>query len=327
MSIKKPLISIVTSSWNREKYLKILVNSLKKQTYKNFEWVIGNDGSIDNTDKFIKSLSKKVKFKIIYINSSLRIGKAKMVNMLLENTSGKYISECDSDDYFLPKALENLIDITNQSYPKKDENFSGILAQNIDTKGISQTFKKNIPKKIEFVKWEDLHNNVTGDGSLLVLAKDYKKKKYLEVDFLITESSLLNKIFKNKTFLVSPKIVKIMNRKANNSVSFGNKIQYARGSVYCMAISETKKKFKQKKFIDKAITVINYWRYTFHGDINFNKALKMFKPIKDNYFYIIFYPISYIITLKDIFFNNIEKTHIEFEKNKNNSKIEIDIIN
>ena len=51
---KKPLISIITSSWNREKYLKILANSLKKQTYQNFEWLIGNDGSIDNTGKFTR---------------------------------------------------------------------------------------------------------------------------------------------------------------------------------------------------------------------------------------------------------------------------------
>ena len=158
---KKPLISIITSSWNREKYLKILANSLKKQTYQNFEWLIGNDGSIDNTSKFIKSLSKKVQFKIVYINSDLRIGKSKMVNLLVAQASGKYITECDSDDYYLPNSLRSLLDMLNQE-KKKNNELDGILAQNINTKNLSQTFKGQIPKKNELGKWENLKKRLMG---------------------------------------------------------------------------------------------------------------------------------------------------------------------
>ena len=321
MPKKKPLISIITSSWNREKYLKILAHSLKKQNYKNFEWLIGNDGSIDNTDKFIKSFSEKVKFKIIYINSSLRIGKVKMVNLLLEKATGKYITECDSDDYYLPNSLKILYDMTCQKKTKKK--IDGVIAQNVDTKGFSQTFKKNVPKKVELVKWESLIKKVDGDATIFTLTKNYKRKKFLEVDFLITEGSLLDTLFKNKTFLLSPKIVKIMDRGAENSVSFGKKIQYTRGSVYCIALVETEKKFQRKNLFSKILIVINYWRYSIHGDISFNKALKMLKPIKKNYLYAFLFPISYMISLRDLFLNKVKKTHIEFEKNKKNSIIKI----
>ena len=323
---KKPLISIITSSWNREKYLKILANSLKKQTYQNFEWLIGNDGSIDNTSKFIKLLSKKVKFKIVYINSDLRIGKSKMVNLLVARASGKYITECDSDDYYLPNSLKSLLDMLNQEKTKNNE-LDGILAQNINTKNLSQTFKGAIPKKNELGKWESLQKKIAGDATIITLTKNYKKQKFLEVDFLITESSLLNKMFKNKTFLLTPKIVKIMNRGANNSVSFGKKIQYCRGSVYCIATEETQKKFEKKPMISKILIIINYFRYSIHGDINFNKALKMLKPIKNNYFYTLLFPISYMISLRDRFLKKVIKTHLEFEKNKNNSKISINLLN
>ena len=219
---KKPLISIITSSWNREKYLKILANSLKKQSYQNFEWLIGDDGSIDNTSKFIKLFSKKVKFKIVYISSDIRIGKSKMVNLLVERASGKYITECDSDDYYLPNSLKNLLDILNQKKTKNKE-LDGIIAQNINTKNLSETFKGAIPEKNELGKWETLQKKIDGDSTIITLAKNYKKKKFLEVDFLITESSLLNKIFKNKNFLLTPKIVKVMDRDADDSVSFGKK--------------------------------------------------------------------------------------------------------
>ena len=107
---------------------------------------------------------------------------------------------------------------------------------------MSQTFNGAIPKKNELGKWESLTKKIAGDCSIIALTKIYKKHKFLEVDFLITEASLLNKMFKNKTFLLTPKIVKIMDRGANNSVSFGKKIQYCRGSVYCIANGETKKK-------------------------------------------------------------------------------------
>ena len=43
-------ISILTPSWNRLEFLQTLIDSLINQSYKNFEWVIGNDGSTDGTN-------------------------------------------------------------------------------------------------------------------------------------------------------------------------------------------------------------------------------------------------------------------------------------
>ena len=134
----KPKISILTTSWNREKYLKKLAISLKKQSFKNFEWIISNDGSTDNTTKFIEDFSKKVNFKITYINSSVRIGKAKLMNLMMKKISGKYTIECDSDDYFLHDSLNFFLKTINNKKYKKIKNFS--------TDGVSQTFKKKYLK-------------------------------------------------------------------------------------------------------------------------------------------------------------------------------------
>lgn len=315
MKNKKPLITIITSSWNRYEYLKILAKSLRKQKFKNFEWIIANDGSTDQTDKFVKKFSKKVNFKITYINSSLRVGKTKLTNLMLKKISGKYTIECDSDDYFLPNSLQNLLKITNQKTNKRIKNFAGVIAQSVSTKGKSQTFKKKIPKQNMIVKWQNLNKIIDGDATTFALSKNLKNKKYLEVDFLITESSLLNKVFKNKVFILSTEIVKIMNRSAENSVSFGKKLQYTRGSAYCIAAEETTENFKKKKIILRLITVIKYWRYVLHADISFLKAIQMLSPIKNNYFYTFLFPLSLLLYLRDLFLNKVEKTHIEFNKN------------
>jgi glycosyltransferase involved in cell wall biosynthesis len=323
----KPLISIITSSWNREKYLKKLIFSLMNQTYKNFEWIIGNDGSKDNTDKLIKKISKKVNFKITYVNSTKRIGKSKLVNIMLTKVKGKFVVECDSDDYFKLNALKNLLGIMSDQKITKSKNFAGIIGQNLSTEGVSQTFKRKIPQNIEVVKWENLIYKIDGDATLLTLSKLYKNRKYPEVDFLITESSLLNKVFKNKLFILTPKVVKIMNRNANNSVSFNNKMKYTKGSAYCVSINETQKIFNSRNFISKIKTIINYWRYTIHGDIRLNEAINLVKPIKNNKLYLLLYPISLLISVRDVMLKKVEKTHIEFNKNIKNTKINVKIFN
>ena len=79
---------------------------------------------------------------------------------------------------------------------EEKNNYIGILAQNIDTNGKSQTFDEDkIPSEDIHVKWEDMDRHIKGDGTILAHAQHFKNKKYLEVDFLITEGSLLSKIF------------------------------------------------------------------------------------------------------------------------------------
>ena len=327
MNNRKPLISIITCSWNREKYLKILAQSLKNQTYQNFEWIVANDGSSDNTEKFIKKFAKNVNFKITYVHSNLRVGKAKLTNIMMSKIKGRYTIECDSDDYFLKNSIKYMVEIIKKKNYEKIKNFSGIIGQSVSTTGISQTYKNKKIEEVQLIKWNDLNKKIDGDATTLVLSKNIKNKKYLEVDFLITESSLLNKIFKNKIFILSPKIVKIMNRNAKNSVSFGSKLQYTRGSAYCIATEEKQHNFYKKNLISKLTTIVKFWRYSLHGDIKFKKTMKMLWPLKNNKFYILLFPISYLYYLRDNLLNKVEKTHIEFNKNIKKSEIKINILN
>ena len=58
---KKFSISVLTTTFNRKKYLKKLIQSLEKQTYKNFTWLVADDGSTDGTEQLILKESKKKK--------------------------------------------------------------------------------------------------------------------------------------------------------------------------------------------------------------------------------------------------------------------------
>ena len=67
MNIEKlPLITIYITNHNYGKYIEKSINSVLNQTYKNFEIIIIDDGSTDNSRKIIEKFSKKKKIKIIY---------------------------------------------------------------------------------------------------------------------------------------------------------------------------------------------------------------------------------------------------------------------
>jgi len=319
---KKLTVSILTTTYNRARYLKKLIRSLEKQTYTNFVWLVADDGSTDNTEKLIINTVKKKKLKIIYFKSSLRVGKTKLDNILLNNINTDLIVWCDSDDYFLPSGIENLVEQFDKIPKKSKRKFVGVMAQNIDTFGNSQTFynPKNM-KNFQVLKFKDVQNLIKGDATIMAFANIFKKKKFLEVDFLINESSLLLKLYRAKNFILIKKIVKIMDRNANLSVSFDDKLRYCRGSLYCISQTENITKFNKKNFYNKFLTIINYWRYAFHGEISFINAKKMWKITKYNFFTLFLIPFSLIIIIKDNIENKVEKTHRKFIKNNLNAKI------
>lgn len=105
-STMTPQISIIIPVYNGEENISISLDSLLSQTYSNFEVVIINDGSTDNTSKIVERyLKKDNRFKYIYQENA---GVAMARNKGLENTTGKYICFLDSDDYYDKTFLEKM---------------------------------------------------------------------------------------------------------------------------------------------------------------------------------------------------------------------------
>ena len=80
--------SILMPVYNEEKYLKQAIESILNQTFKDFEFLIINDGSTDNTKKIIQSYQDK---RIIYIENEKNLKLIKTLNKGLNLAKGKYI--------------------------------------------------------------------------------------------------------------------------------------------------------------------------------------------------------------------------------------------
>jgi cellulose synthase/poly-beta-1,6-N-acetylglucosamine synthase-like glycosyltransferase len=103
-----PLVSIIVPGKNEGENIFKLVSSLKEQTYRNFELIIVDDGSDDNTEQICKSL-KKNKLIDVFIRNEVRGGKASGANTALRVAKGEYVVHLDADSSLDRDAIEQIL--------------------------------------------------------------------------------------------------------------------------------------------------------------------------------------------------------------------------
>ena len=99
-----PKVSVVTSVYNGEAYLEECVESILNQTYVDFEFIIINDGSTDNSLRIIENYSK-IDSRIVVIDQE-NIGLTKSLNKGIFSAKGEIIARQDADDVSLPHRFE-----------------------------------------------------------------------------------------------------------------------------------------------------------------------------------------------------------------------------
>lgn len=97
------MISVILSTYNNEESIFDCIRSILNQTYNNFELIIINDCSTDNTKKIIESFNDK---RIILLENHKNIGRSASRNLGIAKAKGKYIAIIDGDDIALPKRFE-----------------------------------------------------------------------------------------------------------------------------------------------------------------------------------------------------------------------------
>lgn len=111
-------VEILMATYNGEKYVAQQIESVLKQTYKNWHLIIKDDCSVDNTYNILKDYANKYPEKITLIKSEKNSGSAKEnFFSMLRLTRAPYIMFCDQDDYW----LENKIEVSISSMKKNEE--------------------------------------------------------------------------------------------------------------------------------------------------------------------------------------------------------------
>ena len=101
-------ITVFTPTFNRGYIIEQLYKSLRQQTNSNFEWLIVDDGSTDNTEELVRCWKKQNNHFEINYYKKCNGGKPRAINYGMQKAKGKYFFIVDSDDILLPNAIEKM---------------------------------------------------------------------------------------------------------------------------------------------------------------------------------------------------------------------------
>ena len=164
-----PKISVLMSVHNDEQYLNAAIESIIFQTYANFQFIIINDASTDNSFNIINSYDDE---RIIKINNKKKLGLTKSLNIGLNYANGEFIARMDADDISKTDRFEKQI-----IFLKKNETIDAVGGQKINIDHNEKMLKPNYryPLTDELIKWE-LYFEVPFCHPTIMIRKNIFKK-------------------------------------------------------------------------------------------------------------------------------------------------------
>lgn len=133
------LFTIFTPVYNGEKTIHRVFSALKESKYRNFEWIVINDGSTDRSDEVIKDLIRTVDWDITYLNEKQNRGKHIAWNHAARIAKGEVFITLDCDDSFISEALGFLNEKWNEHFDDKSVSGIDTLCIDPETRKISGT--------------------------------------------------------------------------------------------------------------------------------------------------------------------------------------------
>ena len=161
-----PKVSVIIPAYNAEKHIAKTLDSALAQTYSEFEIIVVDDGSRDQTASIVKQYQETYPEKVRMIKKE-NAGPAKARNVGIKASNGEYIAFNDADDLWLPEKLEKQISYFERQSPQVGMVYTN--ARKFDEKGIWTLPKRYRRKKVEGWIYKDLlKDNMIPNQSVMV---------------------------------------------------------------------------------------------------------------------------------------------------------------
>ena len=155
--------SVVMTVYNAEKYLRDAIESVLRQTEKNFELIIVNDCSTDSSEEIVKSYMSDKRIRYFKNEKNMKVSKTR--NFGVSQAKADYVAFIDSDDVWLDIKLEKQLDFMEKNNAKICYSSYGFISDD----GVMQNRVFDVPKNVSFKKL--LKQNVI-TPSASILSKD-----------------------------------------------------------------------------------------------------------------------------------------------------------
>ncbi len=173
---ESPVISVIMPVYNAAVYLREAIESVLNQTYRDFEFIIINDGSTDNSEEIIQSYNDP---RIVYLKNEKNSKLIYTLNRGIDHAKGIYIARMDADDICLPERFA-----TQKKMLEQDDQLSvaGSVIKQVNEKGEPA---KDWPLDAQTTSWKAIRRkmpkeNCLAHPSVLIRSSVLKEFRYKE---------------------------------------------------------------------------------------------------------------------------------------------------
>lgn len=289
--------SVFTPTYNRGFLLHRVFESLNHQTIQNFEWIIVDDGSTDNTKQIIDDFKKNSKFPIVY-HWKENGGKHTAINMGVKIARGYFFAIIDSDDWYNKTALEKMLQYWNTIEEEKKNDYCGVtgLFTYQDGSIVGKKFPSDIfdVRDIELIYVHKVHGDKIGINKTDVM-KEFPFPE--ELGSFVTEALIWNrKGMKYLTRFVNESFAfKEYQKKGLSDNGLIHAIKSSRATV--TVLKEVLQSGMKLPFSVLLKVNINYIRYAIHAQVNSNEM----RIVINKKLFLLYFSIAFLIVIRDRF--------------------------
>ena len=284
-------LTIFTPTYNRCYLLQKLYNSLKQQTSYDFEWIVVDDGSSDDTHKLMNSFIEERNISIQYFRQ-LNGGKHRAINKGVQLAKGELFFVVDSDDWLKPNAVEEVL---RYYLPIKDNiAFAGICGLRYYPSG------ERVGGKFPFTILDctplDFRYKYKIKGDMAEVFKTEILRKYpfpeIEGEKFCPEALVCNRIGEKYKLRYFNSGIYICDYLPDGLTAKIVKVRMESPKASMLCYSEL---YKRKiPFFQKLKAAINFWRFSFCSNESFS-----YKINQIGYIALCMYPLGFLFHLKD----------------------------
>ena len=284
------LISVFTPTYNRASLLSRLYDTLILQTYKNFEWIIVDDGSKDNTKEVVNSFVAERKIDIHFVQQE-NGGKHRAINTGVSLAKGELFFILDSDDVLPNNALELVAE--NYKSIKDNASFAGVSG--IDGYFDGQSIGTGLPSELLNCNSVDIRYKYHVKGDMKEIFRTSVMKEFpfpdIEGEKFCPEVLVWNRIARKYKLRYFNKIIYKVEYQPEGLTS--NIVKARMNSPITSMICYSEILQLDVPFIDKFKTAINYWRFRlcYHGQSEYPKLKGIWNVVA---------PLGWLMHLNDV---------------------------
>lgn len=318
-----PSLSILTPTWNRASYLERVWRALVAQTCGDFEWIVADDGSADDTAQVVAALAARSDFPVIFLQAEAHVGKPRMDNAAIAKARGQLIMWCDSDDVLRPQAVARVLEVWESIDAAERDDFVGVTALAATDSGV--ILNPVVDGLSIDISWNELatRSNSTSDMLFVARSDALRDCPFPEVDLVIPESAVWCRLGHRKTRLVG-EVLKGVEYCTPNAISFSGVMSYNRGRAHALAISHHELSVLHSLAPSRLSSLITFLRYCWHGDIGLREAFALWNHGSRLRFAAAL-PAAALFVAHDRLRNTVVKSHREHLRNRDAAVTERDL--